>query len=60
LQAPAAAPARAAAQALRPQLGARSYPRIPVTLDPMLAWLALMLFAFERWFATRAARGAAA
>ncbi len=60
LQPPAATPARASAQALRPLTGARNYPRAPSPLDQALAWLALLLFAGERWLATRPARGAKA
>lgn len=58
LQPPAAAPARASTQALRPLTGARNYPRAPSPLDQVLAWLGLLLFAAERWLATRPTRGA--
>ena len=57
LQPSSAAPARASARALQPLTGARKYPRAPSPLDAVLAWAALLLFAAERWFATRAARG---
>jgi hypothetical protein len=60
LQPVVAAPARASGRSLRPQQGARNYPRMPTALDPALAWLALLLFAAERWFATRSGRGALA
>ncbi len=60
LQPVPAPPTRALAQALQPLQGARSYSRAPSPLDPVLAWLALALFALERWLATRAARGAGA
>jgi hypothetical protein len=60
LQPATTTPTRAAGQALRPQLGARNYPRVPSALDPALVWLALLVFAIERWFATRAGRGVSA
>lgn len=53
------APAFADARAYAPVTGATPAPRPPRPLQPWLAVLVAVLFAIERWLATRARRGAA-
>lgn len=53
------APAYADARAYAPVAGGRSYPQQPRDLQPWLALLVALLFALERWLATRARRGGA-
>lgn len=50
-------PAYADALAYAPTTGARLYPQPPRELQPRLALLIALLFAIERWLATRARRG---
>ncbi|QNN46815.1 BatA domain-containing protein [Thermomonas brevis] len=50
------APTYADARAYAPIAGARSHPQPPRELQPWLALLAALLFAIERWLATRARR----
>ncbi len=56
---PPPAPARVASADHSPLLGAAAYPRPPLDLRPWLALLIALIFAVERWLATRPARGAA-
>lgn len=55
---PTPPPTRGSAESLRPRAGARALDPPPRPLDAWLAWLAIALFAAERWLATRAARRA--
>ena len=57
---PMAPPARADARAYTPTTGARAQPPAPLDLQPWLAVLIALLFAFERWLATSRRRGASA
>ena len=57
--APPPAPARVGAVDHAPLSGVAAYPRPPLDLRPWLALLIALIFAVERWLATRPARGAA-
>jgi hypothetical protein len=56
----ASEPTRADADAVRPRTGAAAYVPPPRPLDAWLVWLALALFAAERFLATRPGRSASA
>lgn len=57
---PPPAPTLADAEAVEPARVAADYPTTPVPWTTPLLWLALALFALERWLATRPGREAAA
>jgi hypothetical protein len=59
LLAPAPSPNRVAAADHAPLTGAAAWPQPPLDLRPWLALLIVLVFAGERWLATRRARGPA-